>query len=52
MLGKEAAIDIAEGGKLLVQPFKALLRGRIQNLEQMPQPLREVFPVLGGALFD
>src|SRR5208337_1983242 len=37
---------------LLVQPFKALVVGRIQNLEQMRQPLREVLPVLGGALLD
>ena len=52
MLGEQAAVDVAEGGKLLVQPRKAFLLGRIQNLEQMRQPLREVLPVLGGALLD
>src|ERR1019366_800813 len=52
MLGEQAAVDIAEGGKLLVQPCKPLLGGRIQHLEQMRQPLREVLPVLGGALLN
>jgi len=29
MFGKQAAVDVAEGGKLIVEPFKAILRGRI-----------------------
>ena len=50
--GKQGAINIRERPKLLVQFLEALIRWRIQHLEQAAQPWRQVRAVLAGALFD
>ena len=37
---------------MLIQVFQELVAGRIQHLKQVPQPLGQIAPIGGGALFD
>lgn len=51
-LTEQAAVDIGKGGQLFIEVLQALPQRPVKHLEQMGQPLRQVLPVLGGALFD
>ena len=52
LFGEELAVDVGEGGKLLVEVLEALLRVGVEYLKQICQQGREVGAVLGGAKLD